>query len=290
MVQFNPLKLYLRCVMAAMLALAALPVTASKAHQPPPDQDNICHEGNPVLTLDTGAGSLQIRLFPDAAPQAVAGFLELVDDETGNHLSGLTFDYTRPRVEIRTAARADSGATLPAQISADALGLDKLQLDRATAMSVIQNELVPAYRAALRGDELTDQLRDWLGVWYEDRDAGFLVGTTRKAVNEALGYRYQDALPSRPVRRGSVALVPASKDRASAQLSIALTNLSRRDGKWMVIGEVIQGIDLAERISSAPLDIPPNTKRTGWRPKDPVVIDAVSRTCAGAPTRTGESL
>ena len=44
---------------------------------------------------------------------------------------------------------------------------------------------------------------------------------------------------------------------------------------WMVIGQVVAGLDVAERISVAPLERPRDIKPRRYAPRDPVAIEAV---------------
>ena len=54
---------------------------------------------DPHIALTTPEGALCIRLHRDAAPDAVAQLVALVE---GGRLDGVSIDYTRPRVELRT--------------------------------------------------------------------------------------------------------------------------------------------------------------------------------------------
>ncbi len=218
-----------------------------------------------------------LRLHHDAAPDAVD---QLVAQVEAGRFDGLTIDYTRPRVEVRTSD-IPGAEDVPATIDASSLGLDTKRIaDRGEAMNVMQDKLLPAYRSALRGKPLTPLLETWLAEWFDGYDPSFLVGTSYQQVYEALGYVYTPGLASRPVTRGSVALVPRGPGMASERLSIALSDLAHRDGRWMVVGEVIGGLDLVERIALAPLATPPNSKPVGYVPRDPVEIDAVHGECA----------
>jgi hypothetical protein len=46
-----------------------------------------------------------------------------------------------------------------------------------------------------------------------------------------------------------------------------------------VIGRVVEGLDLADDISTRPLDVPPGMKSLDFAPKDPVSIRALNLEC-----------
>lgn len=246
---------------------------------------------NPHLQVNTTAGMIDIRLYPEAAPSAVAMLSAMVTEpiarEAGtealrnsNYYDGLSIDYTKPHIEIRTSKRRSPDVVFNQEIDAEALGLHEQRISTAgQAMNAIQDELLPKFRAAQRSGTTLPQLERWLEKWYDGYEADFLIGVSRQQINEALGHRYIQGLASKPVRKGSVALKPASTSSASPILSIALKDMPQRTGKWMVVGEVVQGLNLADRISTAPLDRPTYVRSRTYKPRDPVVIESVRMEC-----------
>ena len=77
-------------------------------------------------------------------------------------------------------------------------------------MDVLQRELLVAFARNGKRVEAGTPLASWLATWYRTRDPAFLVGTSRQAINEALGYRYENGLDSRPLVRGMVAVSPCA--------------------------------------------------------------------------------
>jgi hypothetical protein len=67
-------------------------------------------------------------------------------------------------------------------------------------------------------------------------------------------------------------LQPVSPTSASARLSILLADIPERTGKWMVIGRVTRGIDVAQEISVRPRI---KDRRFQYQPVEPVVIERV---------------
>jgi len=222
---------------------------------------------------------------PDATPQdapsaesaAVAEPTE--PDEVAGFYDGLVFDFTRPHVELATSTRAPSSSfTVDNELDAEALGLDRAVIeDRAQAMTVLQRELLPDFIRNKKNGTITPRLRTWLDRWSAHHSPDFLVGASRRQVNEALGFVYHSGLASRPPDRGAVALWPASPTRATLRLTIFLTDLPQRSGQWMVIGRVSRGLDVAEAISSQPLD--EQAGLDDYKPVDPVRIVRATFAC-----------
>lgn len=245
----------------------------------------------PYLIMETAAGRIEIRLDPQAAPAAIERFLSVVrgpvfnetlfgSNEVG-YYDGLTFAYTRPQIEIRTAERQPSGLIqIPVQIDAESLGLheDKIA-DINQATDVMQFELLKDFSNSKESGKRTPQLDNLVAHWFNKFDAKNLIGVSRKEINEALGYLYTTGLPSRPVKRGAVALKPLSPKLAGMELTIALSDLDERTGRWMVIGEVVTGLDLADSISTQPLREPPHVRSRTYIPYEPVVIESARVTC-----------
>lgn len=255
-----------------------------------------CASGKPVLTLRTREGTIAIELLPRAAPRAVARLAELArgplfnpallpdgeDAEAPGFFDGLRFDYTHPQVEIVTESRAPERLfELAAEIDAESLGLHEKKIASAgEAMDIFQQELTVQFRE--RGKDpaaVTPILREWLTRFSESYDPGFLVGVSRKEVNQALGYVYESGLESRPAMAGAVLLKATAPGRAGMRLAILLADQPRRTGREMVVGRVTGGLDLARGISVRPLLVPPELRDRRYRPADPVVIERARVGC-----------
>lgn len=247
--------------------------------------------------IATEEGSIVAELFEAAAPHTVRRLVELVEgEETGTsadpsgdqtpklgYYDGLTFNYTRPHVEIITAERETPEKILiEKELDARALGLDERKVESAgKAMDVFQLELFPAYNKVKKSGSATPRMKQWLEQWESSGSADFLVGVSRQEINEAIGYVYRSGLESRPVEKGSLALMPASPTHSTPRLSIALRNLPERTGRHVVIGKVTQGLELADDLSVRPLDVQPGFRSYDNSPRDPVVIESVHLKCIG---------
>lgn len=254
----------------------------------------LCEDGgnsHPHLVLETLAGSIEIKLFHDAAPDAVKRFAEVVQGPIYNesffgkqevgYYDGLTFSFTRPHIEIRTSDRQPSGLIkIPVEVDGQALGLhnDKLQnIDQ--AMDVMQFELLKAFSGTKDTGGRTSELDNWLTQWFANFDASFLIGVSRLEIYQALGYRFVSGLNSRPMKRGYVALKPLSHEFAGMELTILLSDLDDRTGKWMVIGQVVKGLEVAEDISIQPLREPPHVRSRTFIPYEPITINSGKILC-----------
>ena len=256
---------------------------------------------DPCLRLQTAAGAIVLRFDRAAAPEAVAA----LEQGDGSSFAGLAFDFERPHLELRLEPRpADADSTVELVDDAAALGLDRKRIaDAGEAMDVLQFELLPAAQRAatrrkpepgpapeterenpgqqsgdLRAEEegrgedeepATPRLAAWRERFEKDYDPSFLVGTSRQEVLEALGYHFHSGLDSKPPLRGAVALVPASPSRARLELSILLADHPTRLGKWLVVGRVVAGLDVAEAISLRPLA---DARLDDGRPRDPLTV------------------
>ncbi len=283
-----------RTAFSATMLSAACGLLLLLTGGPAAARDAFCADtrgGDPHIEVETSQGDLTIRLFPEAAPDAVASLIATLasparsDDDvqvarTPDPADEITFDYTRPHIEVRTTGYAAGNPAVPVEIDAVALGLHEQRIETVgEAMNVIQDELLPAFRRTRDTGAASPQLLRWLDAWYDGYEADFLIGTSRKEINEALGHAYRSGLESRPVTKGSVALKPASKTTASTRLSIALKDMPKRTGKWMVIGEVTQGLELVDRISVAPLHRPRHIRTRTYEPLRPVTVTNVRMEC-----------
>ena len=243
-----------------------------------------------LLTLHTTAGDIVVQLDPTAGPDVVEWLVKLASGPVFNpslaaspagYWDELPIDYTHPRVEIVTAGRSPiSGFSIATELDASALGLDARKVvDVAEAVNLIQFELGPAY-LQLKGD-VSEELTAWIKLWESSNDASFLIGVDYQQIFEAMGYRYRPGLNSRPVNRGSVALKPLSRHTSSPRLSIALADMPGRTGRWMVVGRVVEGLDIADEISVRPLAGQGSGHVKRRQPLDPVVITTAEITDAG---------
>ncbi|MFQ5486541.1 MAG: peptidylprolyl isomerase [Desulfobacterales bacterium] len=249
----------------------------------------------PYLMIATDEGAIEIELFERAAHKTVRRLIALVEGPIFNQdlidnkddtqpigfYDGLTFDYIKPHLEISTSERNPAGMfQFETEIDADALGLNrKVIKNRADAMSVMQRELLAAYRKVKKRGKASAQLALWIKKFQESYNPDFLIGVSRKKINQALGYVYKKGLESKPVVKGSVSLRPVSPRISSARLTIILEDWPERTGRWMVIGHVAKGLDLADSFSVQPLVTASHIKPRSLTPLYPVRIKTIKWSC-----------
>lgn len=253
----------------------------------------LCETGRPFFLLTTTEGAIRIELAEEAAPKTIRRLVRLAEGPIFNpdlvpsppapptgYYDGLAFDYANPHIEIISELRPPEGLVeLANEISAEALALDRSRIDNpGEAMDVMQMELLPAYQAHRKQGVPTGRLGEWIDKWYESYQPDFLVGVTRQQINEALGHAYEKGLASLPPIRGAVGLAPSRPGHSTPRLSILLSDIPQRNGRWMVIGRVVEGLELAQDISLRDRVPGPYGDRF-HRPLVPVVIESLEFEC-----------
>ena len=75
-----------------------------------------------------------------------------------------------------------------------------------------------------------------------------------KSVYENQGYRYDESQKSRPIERGTVALANSGPDSNGPEFFISLTAAEALTGKYTVIGEVVEGEEVMDKIGKTAID------------------------------------
>ena len=231
---------------------------------------------NPLLLLETSQGDLYIELLPAEAPRNVrnilalaAGDMELVNDGTGRRsrvpfykdmrfhrvVPGFVIQAGSPLLHPRGAPRQ----RLRDEINADALGLQNEplilpdgvfnpRLNIGSQEDFNAEVLRPLY-AGMGIETLADLLNN------EQRIMQTLQEMTVKDVLESQGYRFIEHHPTRPVTRGTVALVNGGPDDNGPEFFIALSDAPSLSGRHTVIGRVVHGMNVADSIGSFAMDV-----------------------------------
>jgi len=244
------------------------------------------------LVIETVEGNISIELLSEAAPNAVATLVRLVEgpifhpELTGNELrgdsmgyyDGLEFDKASSGSFLTTSVRYPVDAiVIESEIDANALGLsERVIKDFPEAMEVWQREILPYQRGIGREEDLHPVLAEWLKQWAETHQPNFLIAVSQKTINEVLGYHYQEGLLSQPVVRGAVTLEVLTPRWSSPRMTINLRNRPDHDGRRMVVGHVVSGLDLAEQLATRKLT---PSKMARKRPLVPVRINKALLEC-----------
>ncbi|CAN0483689.1 unnamed protein product, partial [Discosporangium mesarthrocarpum] len=81
-----------------------------------------------------------------------------------------------------------------------------------------------------------------------------LQSLTVKALYQLQGYRYQNTIQTRPIQRGIVALANRGPNSNSGEFFIALDDEPTLTGKYTVIGQVVEGMEVADAIGNSAVD------------------------------------
>ncbi|HRH22449.1 MAG TPA: peptidylprolyl isomerase [Candidatus Paceibacterota bacterium] len=82
------------------------------------------------------------------------------------------------------------------------------------------------------------------------------------------GYMIPDEINDRPMVRGAVAMANYGKDTNGSQFFVLTHDTPRIQDKFTIFGEVVEGIEIVDRISSVPVD----SKNL---PKEPIRIQKI---------------
>lgn len=230
---------------------------------------------NPLVQITTTEGNIYIELLPAEAPQNVANFLafaagevEIFDSESGqlfspNYYDGMIFHRIMPDFLIQAGSPLVNvfGApaeTLNDEINAIALGLDLMPavLSDGSFNPILQigdreeleeTVLLPLYRSmnissnaqvTQRQFEIDERLRTMSVM----------------EVYENLGYRYTEGFNTRTIGRGTVGLANSGPNSNGPEFFIAVNQAEWLNGRYTVIGRVVEGMDVVDSINQKPTD------------------------------------
>ena len=259
-----------RYLSGVILALLSIPVMADAISA----RAAMENQGNPLVQIDTSRGSIFIELLPAEAPRNVENFLglatgdvEFVDPDSGQrtnprYYDGTAFNRVVPGLLIQagvpvTNGFGDPGIELPDEINANALGLDRMPAVLADGsfnplLQIGNREdlenilLTPLYRSmninsntevAERQFEIDQRLRE----------------LTLKQVYQNLGFQYTERHLTRPVIRGTVALVNTGPGTNGPGFFIAVDQAEWLNGRYTVIGRVVEGMNIVDQINQMPI-------------------------------------
>ena len=230
---------------------------------------------NPLIRISTSQGEIYLELFPFEAPRNVENFIALAEAEkeftnpdTGEliqarYYNGMRFHRVVPGFVIQAGSPVYNPlgvqvTLLNDEINADALGLDQISalnpdgsfadvLNIESRSDFHEDILTPLYSQR----NITD-IEAALNRQYQVLEA--LQNLSIKAVYENQGYRYDDSRKSRPIERGTVALANSGPDSNGPEFFISLTAAASLSGKYTVIGEVVEGQEVMDRIGNTAIE------------------------------------
>jgi peptidyl-prolyl cis-trans isomerase A (cyclophilin A) len=241
------------------------------------------NSANPLVQIATTEGNIFIEMLVNEAPQNATNFLalaagevEIADPESAevfspNYYDGMTFHRIIPGLLIQSGSPelnvfGGPAETVNDEINANALGLDRMPavLADGTFNPILQIGdredleellLIPLYRAmnidsnaevAQRQYEIDERLRTM----------------TVKQVYENLGHRYTERYTTRPFVRGTVGLASSNPNGNGPEFFITVDQAEWLNGRYTVIGRVVEGMDTVDRINQVPVNQSPRSRAT----------------------------
>ena len=229
---------------------------------------------NPLMLVSTSAGPIYIEMLPAEAPENVARFIEFTVGEvpltetdstltaSPRYYNGSQFHRVIPNFIIQAGSPEHNAHGRPRdyladEINASALGLDRLPvilqagevnpiLNTDSQQEFASRVLEPLYRQL--GIDSPEQLET-----EESAIIDALQSLTVMRLYEYEGYRYQNRYPTRAITRGIVALANDGPNRNGPEFFISLSDAPWLDGRYTVIGRVVEGMETADDIGDKPI-------------------------------------
>lgn len=229
---------------------------------------------NPLMLVSTSAGPIYIEMLPAEAPENVARFIEFTVGEvpltetdstltaSSRYYNGSQFHRVIPNFIIQAGSPEHNAHGRPRdyladEINASALGLDRLPvilqagevnpiLNTDSQQEFASRVLEPLYRQL--GIDSPEQLET-----EESAIIDALQSLTVMRLYEYEGYRYQNRYPTRAITRGIVALANDGPNRNGPEFFISLSDAPWLDGRYTVIGRVVEGMETADDIGDKPI-------------------------------------
>ena len=229
---------------------------------------------NPLMLVSTSAGPIYIEMLPAEAPENVARFIEFTVGEvpltetdsiltaSPRYYNGSQFHRVIPNFIIQAGSPEHNAHGPPRdyladEINASALGLDRLPvilqagevnpiLNTDSQQEFASRVLEPLYRQL--GIDSPEQLET-----EESAIIDALQSLTVMRLYEYEGYRYQNRYPTRAITRGIVALANDGPNRNGPEFFISLNDAPWLDGRYTVIGRVVEGMETADDIGDKPI-------------------------------------
>jgi len=231
-------------------------------------------KNNPVCIIKTSMGDIMIELFSKEAPMTVSNFVMLAEGKKGfidpssgeevmrPYYDGLIFHRVIKDFMIQGGCPLGTGMegpgfVFPDEISASALGLDKIKAigddKRAHPHLMIRNDqqfhntfIVPIIK------KLNIQTKEEYQSRLQEIEEE-LMTLTLKDCYEKKGYQYKDDLNSHHLKRGVLAMANRGPNTNGAQFFINLKDTPWLDGKHTAFGKVIKGMDVIDKIALVPV-------------------------------------
>ena len=222
-------------IQSAAILLGAL-LSATAVCGKSPDQ-LVPNQPGLYAVIETDRGALVTRLFPDAAPNTVKNFTDLAGNGFYN---GIIFHRVIKDSMAQTGDPKGNGTGGPGykfadEISAKALGLDKLQVKDAPQYGRQAQQFVAQKLNIRSQSEFAAKRTRFMS------ELKRLEGWSVERLLAAVGYQFQNELPSRKAKRGALAMANAGPNTNGSQFFINQVDTPHLNGLHTVFGELARG-------------------------------------------------
>ena len=270
----------------ALSGADALQAAEEEAPTPTAVSESSAH---PVVLMKTSQGNIRIELWPDAAPETVKNFIDLAegnktfkDAKTGEDVKrpfydGLTFHRVIKDFMIQGGCPLGTGTGDPGYKFKDEINAKGLGLADLKAMGeggAPHPWLLIRDQASFQRTVLGPVLQK-LGITSQEQFQEKLeeIQNTVNALSVLdvytnQGYVFDDKLPAKKPNRGVIAMANSGPNTNGSQFFINVVDTPHLTGKHTVFGKVIEGMDIADKISNMETD--PSGKTS-----TPVTIESV---------------
>lgn len=227
---------------------------------------------HPLILMRTSRGDVYIELFSESAPRNVANFIALAEGKVDmfdvnsaqtvapNYYDSKTFHRVLRNYLVQSGASITVEAPRPEsflndEINARDLGLNDIKVfDPSGAphawLNLQDNEdlqtqiLLPLYKKLdIRSPEQVEARQSEVHK--------LLSEMSLQQAYENQGYQFNTRLPARMPVRGSVAMANSGPNTNQAEFFITLVDSPWLAGKTTIIGEVVEGLEIVDRIDQA---------------------------------------
>ncbi len=267
------------------LVLLSLPLVTARADDEEKKEPAPAPAANPVVLIKTSGGDIELELWPKAAPETVKNFIALAegtksfkDQKTGAQVMKPFFDGLKFHRIIKGFmlqggcpngnGSGDPGYFFKDEINAKGLGLDKEvvfkdgKADLRSIHPYIRGLLDPRnpQRAGAQVRQMVfTPLFKKLGLTinspadvekHKGAIEAALKALTLKACYENQGYKYDDTLEPKHMKKGVIAMANSGPNTNGSQFFITLGDKPYLTGKHTVFGKVIKGMDVVEKLGN----------------------------------------
>lgn len=246
---------------------------------------------NPVYTITTSMGAIDVELFIKDAPKTVNNFIGLaegtkafVDPETKEkvkrpYYDGLIFHrvirgFMIQGGDILGTGYGGPGYRFEDEIDARGLGLDKIKAINSEGR--VHRNLMIEHQADFRKNIIMPLLVKLNITSQKELDQRkdelkqALADLTLMEAYENMGYQYSEKGSPYPPKRGMLAMANIGPDTNGSQFFITLTDTDWLAGKHTVFGRVKAGMNVVDKIGNVTVD-------SGHKPVEAVTILSIRK-------------